>query len=147
MKEISISLKNPIDKKPRKQSAVIPYTLRGGDLYITLIKSKHKGNWGIPKGAIESHLTVKKSAKQEALEEAGLIGKITHTLGEYNYIKGSTGRRQNVRMFAMVITKVKSKYLESEWRIRKEFSAKQALSKLNKDQRKFLKDLISSLTR
>lgn len=146
MERILVSLANPLNKKPRKQSAVIPYFYDDkGNLRIMLIKSKHKNNWGVPKGAIEPHLTVKQSAKLEALEEAGLKGKVTHKLGEYKYVKGSTGRRQKVRIFGMLVKKVKNNYLEAEWRTRKDFSAKKALTKLNKDQRVFLKQLIDTL--
>ncbi len=129
----------------RHQGAVIPYTYENDQLLITLIKSKHKGNWGIPKGKIEKNTTAKESAATEALEEAGLLGTITHTLGSYKYVKGSTGVKQNVQVFGFEVSKQKKKYMEVEWRIRKTFTLKEAMSKLNKQQRVFLKKLAKQL--
>lgn len=146
MRKILVSLSNPLKKKPRKQSAIVPYRYDSkGNLNIILIKSKHKNNWGIPKGAIEPHLTTKQSAKLEALEEAGLKGKVTHKLGQYDYVKGSTGRRQKVKVFAMNVSKMKDRYLESKWRTRKEFPAHKAIKKLNRDQKVFLEHLLEAL--
>lgn len=127
--------------KVRKQSGVIPFSYdKQGDLRITLIKTKHKNNWGIPKGGIEDHLNAKDSALKEAFEEAGLEGYIDGaSLGQYNYVKGKTGKMQNVKMFPMRVTNKLKVYDESEWRERKTFSPEKALKKLDKNQRKILK--------
>ena len=137
--------KLPKFKKPRKQGAVIPYMYENGKLYIVLIKSKHGGNWGLPKGAVEKHLTKKKSAKLEALEEAGLKGKMGSKIGEYRYVKGLTGRDQHVHVYPMEVKKMLKSYLESKWRIRKVFPAHKAAKKLNKKQRALAELLIKDL--
>lgn len=140
--------KLPKFKKPRKQSAVVPYMVdEKGNIQIVLIKSKHGGNWGLPKGAIEKHLTKKASAELEALEEAGLKGKVGDKLGTYEYVKGLTGRKQHVTVYPMEVTKMKKKYLEAEWRIRKVFDGHKAAGKVNKKQKPFLLQLIKDISR
>ena len=70
------------------QSAVIPFRLKGGDIEILLITSRNGKRWVIPKGVIEQGLTPKDSAIKEALEEAGLQGRIVGgELGRYTYKK------------------------------------------------------------
>lgn len=126
--------------KVRKQSGVIPFSFdKQGNLRITLIKTKHKNNWGIPKGGIEDYLSAKDSALKEAFEEAGLDGYIDGAkLGQYNYVKGKTGKMQNVKVFPMRVTKKNKVYDESDWRERKSFSPEKALKKLDKNQRRML---------
>lgn len=135
--QISVS----VGKSPRIQGAVVPYILEGGKLKVVLIKSKHKGNWGLPKGGVEKHLTKKQSAVLEALEEAGLKGKAGKKLGTYQYVKGKTGRMQVVHVYPFVVHSQLDKYLESEWRVRKTFDIKQATRKVDKNQAVFLKTL------
>lgn len=138
--------KLPKFKKPRKQGAVVPYMLdKKGNIQIVLIKSKHGGNWGLPKGAVEKHLTKKKSAKLEAFEEAGLKGKMGSKIGVYEYVKGLTGRDQHVSVYSMEVKTMLTTYLESEWRIRKVFDADKAIQKLNKKQAKLVKAFVADL--
>lgn len=136
--EISISASN---KKPRIQGAVVPYIVEGGKLKVILIKSKHKGNWGLPKGGIEDHLSKKQSAELEALEEAGLKGKAGKKMGTYRYIKGKTGRMQIVHVYPFQVKKQLDKYLEADWRIRKTFDVKLAAQKVDKNQAVFIKNI------
>ncbi len=56
------------------QSAIIPYSIKDGELQILLITSIRKKKWIIPKGFIEFNLSAFESAKKEAFEEAGVIG-------------------------------------------------------------------------
>jgi len=138
----------PKFKKPRKQGAVIPYMFDDkGNILIVLIKSKHGGNWGLPKGAIEKHLTNKKSAKMEALEEAGLKGKMGMKIGEYEYVKGLTERKQHVRVYPMLVKKMLKTYLESKWRIREVMPAHKAIKKLKKKQSVLVKALVLELSK
>ncbi len=71
-----------------KQSAVIPYRKRNGKVEILLITSRNKKRWIIPKGIIEPDLSVQKSAAKEALEEAGVTGKVEkQIIATYKYKK------------------------------------------------------------
>lgn len=133
-------------KKPRLQSGVVPYYYLDGKLKIVLIRTKRKDNWGIPKGGIEPDMSPESSAKKEAFEEAGLSGMIVGPkLGRYHYVKGKTGRDQTVTVFAMQVDKMAKVYNEVEWREREAMSPKKALKRLEKKQKKMLKELLRRL--
>jgi 8-oxo-dGTP pyrophosphatase MutT (NUDIX family) len=59
----------------RQQSGVLPYK-RSKQIKVCLVKQSNGKYWGIPKGGVENGLTDKVSAMKEALEEAGLQGRI-----------------------------------------------------------------------
>lgn len=70
------------------QSSVIPYRYNKGELEVLLILSSKKKHYVIPKGIKEPGLTPRESAEKEALEEAGVKGKVAiHPIGSYNYEK------------------------------------------------------------
>jgi 8-oxo-dGTP pyrophosphatase MutT (NUDIX family) len=77
------------DPTGRRQYAALPYRRRDGDsIEIMLITSRDTGRWVIPKGWPEPELGPAKSAAREALEEGGLVGRITdHSIGSYHYDK------------------------------------------------------------
>ena len=87
------------------QSAVIPYRLRDGSLEILLITSRKKKRWIVPKGVLEPHLSAADSAAKEALEEAGIRGRIhPEPLGSYDYEKW--GGTCSVQVFVMEVTTI-----------------------------------------
>jgi len=129
-------------KKPRAQSGVIPYRLRNGSVEIMLVTSSHSGKWGIPKGGLEDDMTKKESAANEAFEEAGIIGKAKKKLGEYEYVKGSTRRRQTVVVYSLKVSKVLADWDEGHRRERKWFSIEEATDKLHSRFKPFLKKII-----
>tara|TARA_B100000700_G_scaffold101966_1_gene114977 strand:+ start:27560 stop:28033 length:474 start_codon:yes stop_codon:yes gene_type:complete len=122
--------KRNAERKPRKQSGVIPYRVRNGYVEILLVSSSHSGKWGIPKGGVEPDLTKRESASTEAFEEAGLKGKAKKRLGEFTYVKGATGRPQHVVVYAMRVKRELNDWMESHRRERKWFTLKQAKKKL-----------------
>lgn len=66
------------------QSSVIPYRYDKGELEILLILSSKKKHYVIPKGIKEPGLSARESAEKEALEEAGIKGKVAlHPIGSY----------------------------------------------------------------
>ena len=71
-----------------RQSAVLPYRLRGDSIEILLISSRKRKRWIVPKGIREADLSAAESAAKEAFEEAGIEG-ITGELpiGSYSYPK------------------------------------------------------------
>lgn len=70
------------------QSSVIPYRYKKGKLEILLIKSSKKNHYVVPKGIKEPGLTPRESAEQEALEEAGIEGRVAlDPIGFYTYEK------------------------------------------------------------
>ena len=81
-----------------RQSAVIPYRVTNNRLEIVLITSSSSKHWIFPKGIIEPDMTPEDSAANEALEEAGVIGKSSSELiSEYEYEKW--GGFCNVQVF------------------------------------------------
>ena len=58
------------------QVGVLPYRSRDGALEVLLITSRTRRRWIIPKGNIESDLTPRESAIEEAYEEAGVRGEV-----------------------------------------------------------------------
>ena len=61
---------------------------RGGRLSVLLITSRDTGRWVIPKGYLERKEKPYRCAQREALEEAGIIGKVRkRPLGYYTYVK------------------------------------------------------------
>ena len=73
--------------KPRVQCAALPY--RGGaDLEILLVTSRETGRWVIPKGWPMKGRTRREAAAIEAMEEAGVEGRmIRKAVGAYDYLK------------------------------------------------------------
>jgi phosphohistidine phosphatase len=70
------------------QSSVLPYRYNKDKLEILLILSSKKKHFVIPKGIQEPGLSARESAEKEALEEAGIKGKIAvHPIGSYIYEK------------------------------------------------------------
>lgn len=70
------------------QSSVIPYRYKKGELEILLIKSSKKNHYVVPKGIKEPGLSPRESAEKEALEEAGIEGRVAiDPIGFYTYEK------------------------------------------------------------
>ena len=89
------------DREPRTQFAALPWR-RGaeGGLEVLLITSRETRRWVIPKGWPIKGKTARKSAAQEAFEEAGIRGKASkRPIGAYAYDKRlKNGRLQRVRV-------------------------------------------------
>lgn len=61
---------------------------RGGRLSVLLVTSRDTGRWVIPKGYVGRKEKPYRCAQREALEEAGIIGKVRkRPLGYYTYLK------------------------------------------------------------
>ncbi|MEA3287159.1 MAG: NUDIX hydrolase [Candidatus Marinimicrobia bacterium] len=108
-----------------KQSGVIP-VYKGK---VVLITARGSQRWITPKGSVEWELSAQDSAAKEALEEAGIKGKVfPEEIGTYTYEK--MGGRYKVRLYFMEVTKLKDKWDEKHFRKRKLFSPKQAIKKV-----------------
>ena len=72
-----------------KQSGAVPYFVDNGVKKIILITARSsEKNWIVPKGHIKKGLSPEKSAAEEALEEAGLKGKVeSKIIGSFHYTK------------------------------------------------------------
>lgn len=131
-------------KKPGwfyKQSGVIPYRIVDKKLEILLISTRKRKKWIIPKGIIEAEFTSRDSAAKEALEEAGVVGKISEQpIGRFSYRKWMGDC--NVEVFALDVKAISDKYPEAELRERKWFTAAEAVNAVSdNDLKKIMEDL------
>lgn len=99
------------------QSAVIPYHKSEDDIIEIMLVSTKEGNWTIPKGIIEDDLSPRASAAKEAIEEAGIEGKVKKgKVGTYTYKK--LGDTYCVKVYKMKVKKVHSEWDEEHFRER-----------------------------
>ena len=112
------------------QSAIIPYSIKDGELQILLITSIRKKKWISPKGFIEFNLSAFESAKKEAFEEAGVIGtNETIELGSFTIKK--YGGRTNIVVYSMEVEKFKDDYPEKNLRKRKWYTVEEAIETIS----------------
>lgn len=131
-------------KKPDNyylQSGVIPYRNQDDKLEILLVTSRSKKKWIIPKGIIENGMKAHESAAVEALEEAGIIGEVSHdSLGSYK-VKKWDGLCE-VLVYPMKVENETKQWLEDSFRERKWFSFEEALKAIERGK---IKKLIKKL--
>lgn len=105
-----------------KQVGAIP--VRQGDdgrLEVLLVTSRETGRWVIPKGWTSKRLKDRDAAAREALEEAGVSGKITtKPIGNYRYRKvdGKSSRLLDVTVYVLNVKKEKKRWSEQMQRRR-----------------------------
>ncbi len=125
-----------------QQSAALPFALREGRLRLLLVTSIGTRRWILPKGHLEPGLTASESAEAEALEEAGVVGKMsTRCLGSYKYRKRPEkgGDRCRVRVYPLEVTRELEDYHEAALRKRRWMSVEKATTLV---QEPGLKDLL-----
>jgi 8-oxo-dGTP pyrophosphatase MutT (NUDIX family) len=129
-----------------RQSAVIPYRLRDGDVEILLITSRNRRRWVIPKGVIEPSMTPSDSAANEAFEEAGLRGCVNPTpIGNYEYFKW--GDTCHVEVFLMLVDEVLDQWPEASFRKRRWMSVEEAARWVDEPELKSLLRSVPALLR
>ena len=110
-----------IDRVPEAwldQSAVVPFRWRKKGVEICLITSLRSGRWIVPKGIIEPDLSPADSAAKEALEEAGVEGRVwPKRIGEYTLRK--YGGICRVRTYLMRVDTIHRDWAEAGWRRRR----------------------------
>ena len=122
------------------QSAVIPYRLESGKLEVLMITSRRKKRWVIPKGIIEPGLSPSLSAAKEALEEAGLTGRVSTTpLGNYQY--GKWKGTCKVEVYTLQVEQVLDRWQEN-FRDREWISLDTAIGRAEEPE---LKDILRGL--
>ncbi len=93
------------------QSGALPFRIENGEMQLLLITSSANRHWIIPKGIIEPGMTAYESAANEAREEAGVKGIISHqVLGCYHYAKWNASC--TVQVFPMQVTEFVD---DSDW--------------------------------
>jgi 8-oxo-dGTP pyrophosphatase MutT (NUDIX family) len=123
------------------QSGVIPFRRIKDELQILLITSRSRKRWVIPKGIIEPELSPQESAQKEALEEAGITGKIINgALGTYSYKKW--GGTCTVQVFLLEVEEIFDEWAEAYFRTREWISVEEASKRVDE---KELKKLILAI--
>ena len=92
---------------------VIPFRSIGDENLEFLIVTTKNGNWGLPKGNLMKKLGSKKTALQEAYEEAGIIGSVMDQKISAK-IKG-----KRMAFYPMEVKNELAVWPESSWRERK----------------------------
>lgn len=131
---------NPERRYP--QSAALPYRRNGKGLEVLLVTSSSGRRWVVPKGLIEPGLTPAASAAKEALEEAGVEGRIAkRALGTYAYEKW--GGVCDVAVFPLAVKREHDAW-EEDHRLREWVPLDEAVRRVAEND---LKDLVASLPR
>lgn len=92
----------------RRQYAALPYRI-ADEVEVLLISSRESGRWVLPKGWPMKGRKPHAAAAQEALEEAGVKGKIAkESVGFYHYVKrmkNGTQQTCHVTVFPMRVSR------------------------------------------
>lgn len=113
-----------------RQSAILPYRLRGDDLEVLVITSRKGKRWVLPKGIVEPGMTAAASAAKEAREEAGVEGRVmAQSLGTYEYDKW--GGTCAVEVFPMKVTRELEEWPEGAFRRRRWLALEDAAKRLD----------------
>lgn len=107
--------------KRKVQYGVIPYIKNGKAKELILITSRTNGYWIFPKGNLIKGKSPQQSAAQEALEEAGLLGKVSKKK-EFSFSFEENGTEHQITLFPMKVEVVLSKWPEAHERKRQQVS-------------------------
>jgi 8-oxo-dGTP pyrophosphatase MutT (NUDIX family) len=135
-----------VTRRPAKQVAALPWRRKRKGIEILLITSRETRRWIIPKGWPVAGLQDYNAARREAMEEAGVEGRMLRKpLGKYDYLKrlpdGDT-QPCRVTVFALEVAGRKKSWREKQQRKRKWFSAREAAMKVDEQG---LRNIISIL--
>lgn len=119
------------------QVAALPVKGKPGSYRVLLVTSRESHRWIVPKGWPMKGRKDHEAAAQEALEEAGVTGRIhKHPMGAYTYDKRlADGGVEHVRVmvYLLEVEKETSKWAERDEREREWLSAKDAAGRVEED--------------
>ena len=125
--------------KKGEQIAALPLQWdKDGKLRVLMVTSRGTGRWIVPKGWEMDNTKPWKAASIEAMEEAGIKGRISRdVIGTYKYDKvldDGSKKPCLVRVYPMIVEKMKRDWKERKQRRRKWFSPKAASRRVNEKQ-------------
>ena len=123
------------ERAERRQVAALCWRRGKQGLEILLVTSRETRRWVTPKGGRMPGLTDARAAAVEALEEAGVEGRVAdHPIGTFRYLKWlrrGEGRWCVVSLFPLEVTVEHATWQEQHERTRQWMSAEQAASRVN----------------
>jgi 8-oxo-dGTP pyrophosphatase MutT (NUDIX family) len=126
-----------------RQYAALPFRYRDG-LEILLISSRETRRWVIPKGWPMRGRKPHAAAAREALEEAGVVGRIgKRSVGTYRYVKMLEDGAPvpcTVEVFPMMVEGQRERWREQGQRTAQWFTAKDAAAAVQEPELKALID-------
>lgn len=100
------------------QAGAVPCRIVDGELEVLLISTSSGKHWTIPKGLIDPGVSVVETIHNEAMEEAGIKGKLLDpAIGTYSFSKW--GGICQVSVFVMIVETLLDDWLEADIRHRK----------------------------
>lgn len=101
----------------------LPYIRKADGIHIVVITNRSGNRWIVPKGQPEDDMPRRNVAEMEAVEEAGVLGTITHG------IHGQCRLKNDLRMYLypLKVSTVLKKWSESSFRKRKVLPVKEAI--------------------
>ncbi len=112
------------------QASAVPFRRYGERVEFCLITTS-AGRWGFPKGYIDSGESLEQTALKEALEEAGLHGRILGT-PLVGYRTDKNGHSKKVVALLMEVSDCDDKWEEAKLRKRRWVSQDEAQELLNR---------------
>lgn len=130
-----------------EQIAALPMRWDSKDnVSVLMVTSRGSGRWVMPKGWEMDGKKPWRAAEIEAMEEAGAVGYISQDcIGTYRYPKVMSGGRIVpcvVRVYPMIVEKLKRDWKERQQRTRRWFSPKAAAKRVDEQE---LADLLMTL--
>lgn len=121
-------------EKPAKQIAALPFRKRRGRVEILLITSRETRRWIIPKGWPIDGLKDYNAARLEALEEAGVKGRMKkNPIGHFEYLKrlkNGEVKLCRIQVYSLHVNAVLRNWMEKGQRQRTWFSVEKAVSQV-----------------
>ena len=116
---------------PGLQYAALPFRVADkGEVEVLLITSRETRRWVIPKGWPMKGKKPHAAAASEALQEAGVVGRIEkRAIGAYDYIKRLTNGAPlacTVDVFPLEVARQRKRWREQAQRVTHWFSAEEA---------------------
>jgi 8-oxo-dGTP pyrophosphatase MutT (NUDIX family) len=130
------------EQAERRQVAALPWRRRPGGIEILLVTSRETRRWVTPKGGRMAGKTDAEAAAQEALEEAGIEGRVGETpLGTFRYLKVLKRRAPRwcvVSVYALEVTAEHGDWQERDERERIWVSRDEAVRRVDEPDLKAL---------
>jgi 8-oxo-dGTP pyrophosphatase MutT (NUDIX family) len=119
----------------RVQYGALPWRVHEGELQFLLVTTLNSKRWIIPKGWASPGLAPSGCAASEALEEAGVEGRISsRALGSFQYfkrLKNGETTPLRVQVFALEVSQQRQGWAEMHLRETRWFAPEEALQRLN----------------